>query len=222
MVDATSSVQSMVVDFNAPKSYVQVEQAKLVQKAKVEAKTGSSLGTKGKSDGKGSAKKESSKDYSELMPKWMFTVASTYYKLEKDSSPNSLMGKFIRRLQALHTMQEAFAKAISGATNFKMLKTFLDHDKFFQQEGGGVGIAASEMREKLDTFTTNGNQQQQDQEKQSEFSAVTNQSSMIQDEGDRAGTIAKALQEDGMTSLSDGTSVESAVNQMTESFASIG
>ncbi|MCH9631339.1 MAG: hypothetical protein S4CHLAM37_13620 [Chlamydiia bacterium] len=223
MVDATSSVQPMVVDFNAPKTYVQIEQAKLVEKAKVEAKTGSSLSTGKASDGKGGAKKgESSKDYSKLMPKWMYSVASTYYQLEKDYGPNSLMGKFIRRLQALHTMQEAFAKAIGGATNFGMLKTFLDNDKFFKAEGGGVGIAATEMDEQLDGFKTNGNQQQQDQEKQSEFSAVMNQSSIVQDEGDRAGTTSKALQDDGKTFLSDGTSVNNAVNQMTQSFASIG
>lgn len=222
MVEPASNVQTMVL-YAAPKNYVDIEQAKLVEQAKVVAKTQPSLGGDDKSDpnaSKNPKTADDSKDYSSLMPKWMFAVASTYATLQQDNSPNSAMGQFIAKLQASQAMQEAFAKALNGASSFTMLKSFLDHDTYFCKEAGDVGISAQEMKDQLNNFkpSDHSDQQQIEQEQQSEFSAVMNQTSIVQDEGDRDGSTATALQNDAKTILSDGTNVDNQVEQVAESF----
>lgn len=227
---SVAAVQATTMDYAAPKSYIQVMQAKLLSKAIVEAKTGSALGDKDKKDvNAADPKKKPTKPtdddgYKGLMPEWMLIVGTTYAKLDKDYSPNHKLGKYAMQIAANATMKMAANKALSAASSFDMLKQFLDHDTYFQQEGDGVGIAVKEMKDQLDHFSPEGHSSasQIEQQKQSEFNIVMNQSNMLEDEGERDQSVSQSLLSDGKSFLSDGSNVDNYITQMCEAFASTG
>lgn len=197
------------MDFSAPKDYTLVEQQKLLGDALVE-------GTTAAGDSKDGGKGSTDKDFAKLMPTWMLCVGGTYAKLQKDYDSNSPVGQFIRHLQALSTVEQAFTQAVGGASSFATLKYFLDHDTYFSSMKNDVGCEAREMRAGLDSFTPQNHStaDQVQQQEQSEFNIVSSQSQIAQDEGSKEQNTAQGMQTNGNSLFSDASQVGDFINQI--------
>lgn len=207
-MDLNTSTQ---MDFSAPKDYTSVEQQKLLGAALVE-------GDKATTDDKDGGKGPTNADFAKLMPTWMLSVGGTYAELQKDYDPNSPVGQFIRHLQALSTVEQAFTQAIGGASSFATLKYFLDHDQYFTSMQNDVGAAAREMKADLDSFTPQkgSSASQVQQEEQSEFNIVSAQSQVTQDEGLKEQNTAQGMQSNGNSLFSDASQVGDFIDQISE------
>lgn len=160
-------------------------------------------------------------DYKGLMPKWMLVAGLAYASEVKFNSSDGEMGKFLAAASQLAIVQQCFAKLIASGQNFDALKSFLDSkNNTWGTQPNSVGMLASEIKSEVDSFTTNGDDTQVEQEKQSEYSLLSNEVQATGSKGDAEMTATKSLVNNGNNLLSDEGTVGGFLEQISEGLIS--
>lgn len=193
-------------------SFIQMQQQKDLNNA-----MDNLSGADSKEDGK-------KKDFSDLMPKWMYALGETYNEEEKIDGYSGPVGKYLAQISSMQVLQQSFAKLMTSADSFTGLKDYIvKYKDQYSQQMDGVGSAATALYNMSVYFdpTVDGDAQSEAQVQSLEqgmLNGMQQTANSLSQESQMGNSFIKRIQNQTMDAKSDGQQVSQLVGQIAGGF----